>query len=30
MPKPARLEDLPDGRYIVFKHGERIQGRPGI
>jgi len=25
----ARLEDLPDGRFIIFEHGEHIQGKPG-
>jgi lipopolysaccharide export system permease protein len=25
----ARIQDLPDGRFIVFEHGEHIQGRPG-
>lgn len=25
----GRLNDLPDGRYIVFENGERIQGEPG-
>ncbi|MBL1262836.1 LPS export ABC transporter permease LptF [Candidatus Methylomicrobium oryzae] len=25
----GRLEDLPDGRYIVLQQGERIQGQPG-
>jgi lipopolysaccharide export system permease protein len=25
----ARLRDLPDGRYVVFKQGERVQGVPG-
>lgn len=25
----ARLKDLPDGRYIIFEHGERVQGQPG-
>ncbi len=25
----ARLQDLPDGRYIVFEHGEQVQGQPG-
>jgi lipopolysaccharide export system permease protein len=25
----GRLEDLRDGRYMVLKQGERIQGRPG-
>ncbi|MFA6162443.1 MAG: LPS export ABC transporter permease LptF [Methylobacter sp.] len=25
----GRLEDLPDGRYMVLKNGERIQGQPG-
>jgi lipopolysaccharide export system permease protein len=25
----ARLKELPDGRYVVFKHGERMQGQPG-
>ncbi|MDD1612707.1 MAG: LPS export ABC transporter permease LptF [Methylococcaceae bacterium] len=25
----GRLEDLPDGRYIILEHGERIQGQPG-
>jgi lipopolysaccharide export system permease protein len=25
----ARFDDLPEGRYIVFEKGERIQGHPG-
>jgi lipopolysaccharide export system permease protein len=25
----ARLNDLPDGRYIIFEHGEQVQGQPG-
>jgi lipopolysaccharide export system permease protein len=25
----GRLVDLPDGRYMVFEHGERVQGKPG-
>ena len=25
----GRLEDLPDGRYIILENGERIQGHPG-
>ena len=25
----ARMQDLPDGRYIIFEHGEYIQGKPG-
>lgn len=25
----GRLEDLPDGRYVILEHGERIQGQPG-
>lgn len=25
----ARLDDLPDGRYIIFEHGEQVQGQPG-
>jgi len=25
----GRLQDLPDGRYIVLEQGERIQGQPG-
>jgi lipopolysaccharide export system permease protein len=25
----ARIQELPDGRYIVFEHGESIQGKPG-
>lgn len=25
----ARLQDLPDGRYIIFEQGERVQGQPG-
>lgn len=25
----ARIKDLADGRYVVFKHGERVQGQPG-
>ena len=25
----AQLKDLPDGRYLVFEHGERVQGEPG-
>lgn len=27
--KTARLQDLPDGRYIVLEQGERVQGQPG-
>ncbi|MDP2902474.1 MAG: LPS export ABC transporter permease LptF [Methylovulum sp.] len=27
--KSARLEELPDGVYIVFEQGERVQGQPG-
>jgi lipopolysaccharide export system permease protein len=25
----ARLQDLTDGRYIIFEHGEQVQGLPG-
>lgn len=25
----GRIEDLPDGRYVIFEKGERIQGQPG-
>ena len=25
----ARLKDMPDGCYIVFEHGEQVQGQPG-
>lgn len=25
----AHLQDLPEGRYIIFEHGEHIQGKPG-
>lgn len=25
----ARMQDLTDGRYIVFEHGEQVQGLPG-
>lgn len=25
----GRVEDLPEGRYVVLKNGERIQGQPG-
>jgi len=25
----GRLEDLPDGRYVILENGERIQGQPG-
>lgn len=25
----ARLTDLPDGKYIIFEHGEQVQGQPG-
>lgn len=25
----AQLKDLPDGRYLVFEQGERVQGEPG-
>ena len=25
----ARLQDSPDGRYVIFENGERIQGLPG-
>ena len=25
----GRMKNLPDGRYIVLEHGERIQGQPG-
>jgi lipopolysaccharide export system permease protein len=25
----ARLEDLPDGRYVIFEHGEQVKGQPG-
>ena len=24
-----RLKDLPDGKYIIFEHGEQVQGQPG-
>ncbi|TAL44103.1 MAG: LPS export ABC transporter permease LptF [Methylovulum sp.] len=27
--KSAHLQDLPDGSYLVFEQGERIQGQPG-
>ena len=27
--KKARMQDFPDGRFIVFEQGEHIQGRPG-
>lgn len=27
--KKARIQDLPEGRYIVFEQGEHIQGKPG-
>jgi|GEM_PF-61656 len=27
--KSAHLQDLPDGSYIVFEQGERVQGQPG-
>ncbi len=27
--KAARMKDLPDGRYIIFENGERVQGQPG-
>lgn len=27
--KSAHLKELPDGRYIVFEQGERVQGQPG-
>ncbi|MDO9105154.1 MAG: LPS export ABC transporter permease LptF [Methylovulum sp.] len=27
--KSARLENLPDGAYIIFEQGERVQGQPG-
>ena len=23
------MKDLPDGRYVIFEHGERVQGQPG-
>lgn len=25
----ARLKDFPDGKYIIFEHGEQVQGQPG-
>ena len=25
----ARFKDLPDGRYIIFEHGEQVKGQPG-
>jgi lipopolysaccharide export system permease protein len=25
----ARVEDLADGRYIIFEHGEQVRGQPG-
>ncbi len=25
----AQLKDSPDGRYIIFEHGEQVQGQPG-
>jgi len=25
----GRLEDLPDGRYVILENGERVQGQPG-
>ncbi len=25
----ARMQELPDGRYVVLEHGERVVGRPG-
>ena len=25
----ARMEDLPDGRYVIFEHGEQVKGQPG-
>ena len=25
----AQVKDLPDGRYIIFENGERVQGQPG-
>ena len=25
----ARMKDLPDGRFIIFENGERVQGQPG-
>lgn len=25
----GRMEDLPDGRYVILENGERIQGQPG-
>ncbi|MGZ8135742.1 MAG: LPS export ABC transporter permease LptF [Methylococcaceae bacterium] len=25
----ARVQELPDGRYIIFEQGERVQGHPG-
>jgi len=25
----AQVKDLPDGRYIIFEHGEQVQGQPG-
>ncbi|MDD5268528.1 MAG: LPS export ABC transporter permease LptF [Methylococcales bacterium] len=25
----ARFKDLPDGRYIIFEHGEQVKGLPG-
>lgn len=27
--KAARMEDMTDGRYVVFEHGEQVQGLPG-
>ncbi len=27
--KSARLEELSEGSYLVFEHGERVQGQPG-
>ena len=25
----ARMNDLPDGRYVIFENGEQVQGQPG-
>jgi lipopolysaccharide export system permease protein len=25
----AQFKDLPDGRYIIFEHGEQVKGQPG-
>lgn len=27
--KSAQMKDLTDGRYIIFEHGEQVQGQPG-